>query len=297
MTECRFEIPLAGKIVAMFLDEDVEQLICLRLCDGDGLYPSILYREVQYNQLEPEYRGRIVLSVRELTVTELCEPEHAQLLARICRDLGEKDGGGVCSRMKRCGGFLFLHTLDGGGEAIVWSSPPIIHYAQPRQIYFWDVGLTNERAYIRMDSSPMSDYFQPWRTDSFTLHPHGSDHRLYGGVRILDAAQTSYTLRLTVEDGLHRSHRVIYKNLAWSGITNGMAGIPLTLVREISVKELMDGAHETPVRGYLKEHQGVIPDLSGDLSDYMNSGYKLYLHETGDPDTEFLVIAGYIHMT
>lgn len=283
-----------GSIIAMFIDGAVEELVCLRIRDSDGFYPSVMYRTVRYNEFKQEHTGRMVLSARELSLKALLEPGHAGLLARICLTFREKDGNAMCSRIQRDGGSLYLHTLDGGEEAAVWSTPPVIRYAQPEQIYYWDVGLTYECAYLRADSTPMLDFFQPWRTDTFRLHPHGSDHRLYGGVRILDMAQTDYTLRLTVEDGLRCSHRVIYKNWNWSAITGAMIGLSLTTVREIDIEELTNGSHEAALRGYAGEHPDWRSDLAGDVS---NFGYKLFLHETADPKTEFLVIAGYVCMT
>ena len=87
-----------------------------------------------------------------------------------------------------------------------------------------------------------------------------------------------------MEDDLLRCHRVIYTNLSSYTSIKQILGLPLLRVREVTIQELKGRSCSKRIKEEtLKEDVG--------------NGYKIYLHETGDPETEFLVVGNGIHMT
>ncbi|WP_125144429.1 hypothetical protein [Clostridium transplantifaecale] len=293
MSEGTIAMLYPAKIIAVAEDEGIGEMVCLRLRDSNGLYPSVMYPGIWCCPLNRKYIGRTIVSAQELTLAELCAPEQAKRLAAVCSQWGTENIEEIYSVVHQRGGTFFLHTMENGEEVIVFSSTPVIRYIQSEEIHYWDVGLSFMPTHDRMDWNTMSDYFQPWRTDSFSLLPHGNDNHLYGNVRIIDVAESEYALRLTVEDELLRRHSVVYRNCAWSTIKADQAGLPLTLVREISAEEM--AGHQTALECCLKDHPEYTR-LFQWVPEDVDYGYKLYLHETGDPAAEYLVVAGYVHM-
>ncbi|WP_313185378.1 hypothetical protein [Lacrimispora sp.] len=108
--------PLAGTILAITADIDIDQVLCMRLKSPGGQYPIITYQEAVYSQLGKRHVEKILL-MREIMPQELKAPEHAAVWAQYRRDRPKTDG-----------------------ERIYWNDGPSLSYDEILEMVRGDTG-------------------------------------------------------------------------------------------------------------------------------------------------------------
>ena len=115
-----------GRIQMLVMDLAVEDILCLRLKDPSGFYPTVTCRDVLYSQLSPADIGRTILSVQAIPPDKLGVPE----LEAVCRQYR-----------------LGPPRLVVAGDVEVRRKPS-------GEFRYWENGYTYQDAYLRHTVSP-----------------------------------------------------------------------------------------------------------------------------------------------
>ena len=129
-----------GTIKALTLDCTYEEILCIRLLDERGQYPTITYGTTMGSQLTPEQQGMFLKEVREITVQQLETEGHEG----VWKYFASLDRGNPCSyltRMWEKGYKLILHTDQTGKEYLVICSSLDITYQQNQKPPYWQLGI------------------------------------------------------------------------------------------------------------------------------------------------------------
>ena len=129
-----------GTIQALTLDCTYEEILCIRLLDEQGRYPTITYHTTMGSQLTPRQRGRVLKTVRETTVGQLQGAGHEGVW-RHFTPLDRGEPRSYLTKMARRGYKLILHTDQQGEEYLVICSRLEITQGQSRCPPYWQLGI------------------------------------------------------------------------------------------------------------------------------------------------------------
>ncbi|MBU5230907.1 Uncharacterised protein [uncultured Clostridium sp.] len=143
-----------GRIQMLVMDLAVEDILCLRLKDPSGFYPTVTCREVLYSQLSPADIGRTILSVQAIPPDKLGVPE----LEAVCRqyrlDSLDPDGQRLIHALARYRVKLLLHCMDLGPPRLVVAGDVEVRRKPSGEFRYWENGYTYQDAYLRHTVSP-----------------------------------------------------------------------------------------------------------------------------------------------
>lgn len=138
----------------LVMDLAVEDILCLRLKDPSGFYPTVTCREVLYSQLSPADIGRTILSVQAIPPDKLGVPE----LEAVCRqyrlDSLDPDGQRL-SRLWPDTGSNCCFIAWTWGRPVWWWPAMWKSAGKPSgEFRYWENGYTYQDAYLRHTVSP-----------------------------------------------------------------------------------------------------------------------------------------------
>ena len=134
-TECLF----TGTILAIAIDLDIDEILCMRLKSPEGRYPVVTYQQTVYAQLEKRHIGE-TLHMREITPGELKAVEHAAVWSRYREYWPDWNESRLLYADEKRPPRMFLHTVSDGSEYLVVAGDVEIRQEQAGRQRYWELG-------------------------------------------------------------------------------------------------------------------------------------------------------------
>ena len=131
--------PLAGTILAITADMDIDQVLCMRLKSPGGQYPIITYQEVVYTGLDKHHVGNTLL-MREVMPQELKAPEHAAVWEQYRRDRPDLDENRLLYVGAEHSLRMFLHLMNDNSECLVVAGAVEVRQEPAGERRYWELG-------------------------------------------------------------------------------------------------------------------------------------------------------------